>query len=178
MRRWGGRRTRIVSDREHKEQIIASHKLIAASIDDPVKRAEYERHFIRELPPKRTYTKRATGSEHQEQSALISWWNKTCTFYGLPHFSLFAIPNGAFFGSGYATAAKLKAEGMRKGILDLMLAVPRDQFHGLFIEMKYGDNRPSEEQLAVKSYLEKAGYHCGVYWSADDAIQAIKAYLA
>lgn len=129
------------------------------------------------LPPKRTYTKRSSGSEHQEQSMVIEWWDKACNFYGLPHFALFAVPNGAFFGSGYATAAKLKKEGMRRGILDLMLAAPCGQFHGLFIEMKYGDNKLTDDQKDVKAYLEKTGYCVSVHWSADSAIQAIKEYL-
>lgn len=172
------RKGRNLTYREQREAVNKGHLVAAAMIQDPAKRAEYERLFVKELPPKRNYERKSNGSEHAEQSAVIDWWDSACGTYGLPRFALFAIPNGAFFGSGYATAAKLKKEGMRRGILDLMLAVPHDQFHGLFIEMKYGSNTPSPEQWAVKEYLEKSGYRCGVYWSSDQAIAAIKGYLA
>lgn len=129
------------------------------------------------IPPKRTYTKRADSSEHAEQSAVIDWWDKACGTYGLPQFALFAVPNGAHLASGYIGASRLKAEGMRPGALDLVLAVPRDQFHGLFLEMKYGRNKPSEDQDAFIAYLLGAGYHASVQWSADSAIAAIKEYL-
>jgi hypothetical protein len=152
------------SDADQKRAVNAALDFLGVPIRNDVK-------------PKRAYTKRSEGSEHQEQSAVVDWWDVACKGYGLPHFALFAVPNGAFFGSGYATAAKLKKEGMRKGILDLVLAVPRDQFHGLFIEMKYGSNTPTPEQWKVKEYLEKAGYCCSIHWSADEAIKAIKEYL-
>lgn len=130
------------------------------------------------IPEKRAYTKRSDGSEHDEQSTVVQWWNNACGTYGLPPFALFAVPNGAHLASGYIGAGRLKREGMRSGMLDLVLAAPRDQFHGFFLEMKYGKNRPSDEQIKVKDYLQGAGYMTGVYWSADSAIAAIKDYLA
>lgn len=131
------------------------------------------------IPEKRAYTKRTDGSsEHEEQCAVIQWWDAACGTYGLPRFALFSVPNGAHLASGYIGAGRLKREGMRKGMLDLVLARPADQFHGMYIEMKYGDNKPSAEQKEVKAYLESQGYSVGVHWSADSAIAAIKDYLA
>lgn len=132
-----------------------------------------------EIKPKRAYTRRVDGSsEHEEQCAVIQWWNAQCGFYGMPHFALFAVPNGAHLASGYIGAGKLKREGLRPGMLDLVLAKPMEQFHGLFIEMKYGKNKPSDDQIAVEQYLKSAGYAVGMHWSADSAIAAIKEYLA
>jgi hypothetical protein len=131
------------------------------------------------IPEKRAYTKRLDGSsEHKEQSAVVDWWDKQCGAYGLPHFALFAVPNGAYLASGFYGAAKLKAEGMRRGALDLILAKPTARFSGLFIEMKYGKNKASDDQEAMKNYLIGAGYYATVKWSADDAIATIKEYLA
>lgn len=72
----------------------------------------------------------------------------------------------------------LKREGVRRGTPDLMLAKPHRDRAGLFIEMKVGDNKPSDEQKAFIAYLEGAGYKCAVHWSADAAIKEIEEYLA
>ena len=55
--------------------------------------------------------------------------------------------------------------------------MPHDQFHGLFLEMKVGNNKPTDEQTAFVEYLQSAGYVASVHWSADSAIAAIKEYL-
>lgn len=130
------------------------------------------------IPEKRKYTKRAGGSsEHAEQCKVIEWWDKVCGVYRLPPFALFAVPNGAHLASGYIGAGKLKREGMRRGALDLTLAKPTATFSGCYIEMKYGDNKPSPEQNAFVEYLVGAGYYAKVCYSADDAIAVIKEYL-
>ena len=73
-------------------------------------------------------------TEHEEQKMLIKWWSMSCTKFGIPEVCLFAIPNAA--KRSMKIASMLKAEGMRSGIPDLFLAVPRCGKHGLFIEMK------------------------------------------
>lgn len=175
-----GRVRRGLTPRQEKEQILASNKFRAAAIDDPAKRAEYERHFCKELPPKRIVRrpvdgKPVTASEHQEQSALISWWRLAHQKYGLPEIALFAVPNGG--RRDMITGALLKAEGVRAGALDLILAKPTVKYAGLFIEMKVGDNKPSENQKAFITYLEGAGYKACVHWDASSAIKEIEEYL-
>ena len=138
------------------------------------------------------------ATEHAEQAALIEWWDLACTKYNLPPWSLFAIPNGAKLpwgrnqkGERFSPEAnKLKAEGLRPGVPDLMLAVPRIErgtnmgdasiciAHGLYVEMKRRPNKPSAEQDAILLYLRQLGYQAIVAYSADEAISAIKAYLA
>src|SRR5258708_6266486 len=86
-------------------------------------------------------------SEHQSQTAGISWWALACKGYELPPFALFAIPNGG--ARDPITGSRLKQEGVRPGILDLMLAVKRGDFGGLFIEMKKLGNQPSPAQKEV-----------------------------
>lgn len=131
------------------------------------------------VPEKRQYTKRTDGSsEHAEQCAVIQWWDSACGTYNLPRFALFAVPNGAHLASGYIGAGKLKREGMRSGALDLILAKPTAKFAGCMIEMKYGDNKPSDAQNAFIGYLSGAGYYTTVCYSADAAIDAIKEYLS
>jgi hypothetical protein len=115
------------------------------------------------------------ATEHQEQTAVIQWWNLSCAKYGLPALALFAIPNGG--ARDYVTGAMLKAEGVRSGALDLILAKPATPFHGLFIEMKVGDNKPSPNQKEFIAYLQSVGYRAVVCYSAKVAISHIEEYL-
>lgn len=118
---------------------------------------------------------RRRSLEHLEQVALIQWWALQHKRFGLPEFALFAIPNGGHRHP--AVAGKLKAEGVRAGILDLMLAVPVPGKHGLFIEMKAGKNRPSPEQSAIGAYLQSERYEVVLCYSFAEAMTAILTYL-
>jgi len=139
----------------------------------------YGREAPQPIPPKADRVRQANGkpikrTEHQEQCAVLSWWSHNFGRWDLPYFALFAIPNGG--ARDVITGARLKAEGVRRGTPDLMLAARRS-YAGLFIEMKVGDNKPTEEQKSFIAYLNEAGYKACVHWSADDAIKEIEAYL-
>lgn len=115
-------------------------------------------------------------SEHKIQAAVIDFWRHACKGYGLPEFALFACPSGG--ARDVITGSLLKAEGARRGVPDLILAVPRGKHHGAFIEMKRPGGRTSQEQVEFMRYLEGAGYRCAVCWSTEAAIREMKAYLA
>jgi hypothetical protein len=119
-------------------------------------------------------------SEHESQVAVIDWWNWQCKKWDLPPFALFAIPN-AGAGAQRGQAGKMKAEGVRKGAPDLMLAVAYVDrgalCPGLLIEMKRKPNVPRPEQAEFILYLRLQGYHVVVAWCAEEAILAIKGYL-
>lgn len=114
-------------------------------------------------------------SEHQIQSALIAWWKLQHKAFQLPEFALFAVPNGG--ARTAATGAMLKREGVRKGVPDLLLAVPNKQYHGMFIEMKAGKNGETPEQKQFLDYAESTGYVACVSNSWDDAKFKIENYL-
>lgn len=122
---------------------------------------------VRDLPP---------PMEHDEQVGVIQWWAWACKRWGLPEFSLFAVPNGGLRHP--ATAGRLRAEGVRPGIHDLILAVPMRGQHGLFVEMKrtFG-GRVSAEQKDVSAYLEGRNYRVRICRGAVQAIEAITEYL-
>lgn len=163
--------------RELLESSQRSSNFYAAAADKP----PMENKLLAALPPKREIRrpvdKRPVGpSEHQVQSAVISWWWLQHELYGLPVFALFAVPNGG--ARDAITGSRLKAEGVRRGALDLILAKPTASYHGLFIEMKVGDNRPTEDQSSFMDYLDRAGYKTCVHWTSESAINEIKEYLA
>lgn len=107
-------------------------------------------------------------SEHSEQCAFVEWleWNRV---------KFYAVPNG---GKRNAREAKsLKDEGVRKGVPDVCIPVPVGGKHGLYIEMKYGKNKPTEEQKEWLAYLSGVGYSCAVCYSASAAIKVTREYL-
>lgn len=110
------------------------------------------------------------SGEHLTQRAYFDWARldpvARCAF---------AIPNGGHRSK--ATAVKLKAEGVRAGVLDICLPKPCGGSHGLWIEFKYGSNRPSPEQMLEIDRLVSDGYTVAVAWDAELAIEFTKQYL-
>jgi hypothetical protein len=117
---------------------------------------------------------RARVTEHDEQVALFQWAAtalKMMPEVGLLH----AIPNGGHRHP--AVAKRLKAEGVKRGVPDLCLPIPRGPYHGMYIEMKAGENKPTAEQLAWFSALSALGYYTALCYSAERAIEEITFYL-
>jgi len=88
---------------------------------------------------------------------------------------MFAIPNGG--QRHIAVANKLRQEGVKAGIPDLMLAVGRGPYHGLFIEMKAGKNKPTAKQQEWIESLRRQLYFVEVCRSFDEARLLIEWYL-
>jgi hypothetical protein len=89
--------------------------------------------------------------------------------------AMYAIPNGSL--RNLITAVKLKREGVKRGVPDVFMAVPRQGFHGLFIEMKYGKNKLTTEQKEFIAFAESEGYKCAVCYSWSAAKEVIEEYL-
>lgn len=106
-------------------------------------------------------------SEADEQKAVIAY----CDARNL---TIFHIPNEA--QRSPRTAAHLKAMGMRKGVPDLMMPIPRGKYHGLFIEMKVKPNKLSSEQFDWLRDLRRRGYAAFCCYGARHAIELIRRY--
>lgn len=112
--------------------------------------------------------------EDLEQATLIQWCNlQSCKYSELK--MIFAIPNGGYRNKG--EARKLKATGTKSGVPDLFLPVPRSQKYGLFLEMKVGRNKCTDNQKKWIRALMEQGYEVKVCYSCEEAIQVIKKYL-
>ncbi len=106
----------------------------------------------------------------------MQWWSLAYRGYGVKQNMFFAIPNGG--DRHVVVGAKMKAEGVRAGVPDLMLAVPRGGYHGLFIELKrQRGGRVSNTQQTIMDGLRAHGYRCEVCkgWIAARAV--IEDYL-
>ncbi len=112
--------------------------------------------------------------EHNHQVALFRWSALNEKKY--PDLALmFAVPNGGHRHK--LTAYKLKAEGVKAGVPDLCLPVPRGTYAGLFIEMKAGKNKPTGSQLEWQDRLRRAGHRVEVCYSWMSAANVIEEYL-
>lgn len=97
---------------------------------------------------------------------------------------LFAIPNGGsrrkLTGRVSLEALRMRREGVRAGVPDLMLAIPSGSWHGLYIEMKRRERSASRVSPDQKDWLERLrrrGYRAEVCYGAKEAIALIREYL-
>lgn len=98
---------------------------------------------------------------------------------------LHAIPNGG--ARDAVTAARMKAEGVKAGVYDVFLPVPRYagtqrepiEQHGLYIELKkIGKlSNVSDEQISFAAHCVKHGYGNFVCEGWRDAADCIQRYL-
>ena len=132
----------------------------------------------------KTYSKpkkRNKRIEHQHQSAYIQWCEFNINTY--PELgNIFSIPNGAWYGTdtelNIRMAAKMKREGLRKGVPDLFLAYPSNKYHGMFIEFKKdASQKLKPEQAEWIKKLSAVKYVCAIVYTLDDAIQVTLRYL-
>ena len=115
-------------------------------------------------------------TEQQEQELLFSWAASNESRW--PELKLlFAIPNGLRISIG--AALKARRAGLKAGVPDVCLPVPRGRHHGLFIELKRTKGgRLSPEQAGWLRGLEKHGHKCVVARGFDAARRAIQDYLS
>ena len=113
--------------------------------------------------------------EHAHQVALFSWADNMRRKY--PELAyMFAIPNGGVRAA--RTAARLKAEGVRRGVPDVHLPVPRGGHHGLWIELKRpGRHAVTKEQKAWIAGLAAMGHRAEICVGWDAARELIVEYL-
>lgn len=109
-------------------------------------------------------------TEHDEQAMLFEW-----TRYRPELRWMFAIPNGGLRNK--VTAARLRSEGTKAGVWDIFLPIPSKGYHGMFLEMKFGKNRLTENQKEFGEFVNGKGYYTAVAYSADEAMREIDQYL-
>lgn len=119
-------------------------------------------------------------SEYQAQATVIQWAKAHEHLY--PELKLLkgnmeGISLGGSIRQRAITIAKMKASGMRPGWPDLELPVARGAFPALFIEMKVGNNKTSEEQNRYLDLLRDAGNAVYVSYGSAQAIRTISSYL-
>jgi hypothetical protein len=119
--------------------------------------------------PKTTYTR---GEESKMQEACVEWFR-----FQFPQYKtlLFSVPNGGF--RSVQSGKKMKAEGMMRGVSDLLLLVPRGNWHGLAIEFKTSSGRLSAHQEEWGTLVLEQGYPYLVIRSKENFMERIIEYL-
>jgi VRR-NUC domain len=110
--------------------------------------------------------------EQQHQIALVKWFGIQ---YEIFKKFLIHIPNEGKRSKfqGYI----LNSMGMRAGIPDLFLAIPRGSSHGYFIEMKSPGKKPTDSQTATIIRLRSMGYQSEWFDDWMKAARSIESYL-
>ena len=115
-------------------------------------------------------------SEHDEQSIFFEWLAWQSKFY--PELEMFhAIPNGAKLPYGKTRSGKryskeanwLIKEGLKAGVPDTCLPVPKRGYHGMYIEFKYGSNKPTKNQLKWLKLLTDQNYYVVICYGFEEA---------
>lgn len=110
--------------------------------------------------------------ETTEQISLFNWAERNA--HVLPCLSLmYHVPNEGKRTNG----AVLKAMGLKTGVPDVVLPVASHNFHGLYLEMKYGNNKPTKAQEEYMAALRQQGYKTVVCYGAEEAKTEIMEYL-
>lgn len=109
-------------------------------------------------------------SEHTEQVALFNM-----LLYHPDLWVVFAVPNGGLRNK--RTAINLKHEGVKAGIWDIFVPIPANGYHGMYVEMKFGKNKLTAEQMQFGKAMIEYGYRCKVAYSAEEAYTEIMEYL-
>lgn len=117
----------------------------------------------------------ALRSEDTEQIEVMEWCRWRQGRY--PELKLLHhCPNGG--SRNKREAIKLKQMGVLPGVPDLHLPVPKGVYASLYIEMKWGNGRPGNDQKAFLREAAEAGNFCVVCYGAECAIEVIAAYVA
>ena len=105
----------------------------------------------------------AKRSEDTEQINVVSWagWNMN----RYPELKwLFHVPNGG--SRNKQEAVKFKQMGVKAGVSDLCLPYPKGSYCGLFVEMKFGNNRQQDTQKRVPcGYGSSRTFCCNLLFS-------------
>lgn len=110
--------------------------------------------------------------ETTEQITLFNWASNN--EHVLPCLALmYHIPNEGRRTNG----SVLKAAGLKSGVPDVCLPVPNREYHGLYIEMKYGNNKSTKEQKEYMELLRKQDYKTAVCHGFKEAKTEILSYL-
>lgn len=112
--------------------------------------------------------------EDNEQILLFDWAALNIGRY--PELEwMYHIPNGGKRNA--REAARFKRMGVKPGVSDVHLPIPRGKYHGLWIEMKSANGRVSSEQSRFLAAMRKYGHKTAVCYGWEEAVAVIEEYL-
>lgn len=131
----------------------------------------YNCYSDRKNPPRKK-------QEHDNEEARIQteFFKQVPLFFPtLPDRLLFAVPNG---GSRHKIeAANMKRQGVKRGVADVILQIPKKGYASLCLEFKTSTGKQSAEQKEYQRQVEMAGSKYVVVRSVEQAIKTMQGYL-
>lgn len=115
-------------------------------------------------------------TEAQHQAAVVQWAQQPAVRNKWPQLKLlYHVPNGG--SRDRVEGAHLKRQGVKKGVPDLCLPVPRGRYHGLYIELKTEKGKTGPEQEWWLRELNEQGYSAFVCRGWEAAVRTLEWYL-
>lgn len=115
-----------------------------------------------------------TESEDQAQRLIFDWarWQQG------KYPQLKAMYHAANEGKRSARAgAELKRQGMKPGVSDICLPYASGKYNNLYVELKVGNGKASDNQLKFVDMINSIGGKAVVVYGSEAAIELITAYL-
>lgn len=116
--------------------------------------------------------------EHNNEEARIQaefFKQVGIIFPKLPDRLLFAVPNGG--SRPVIEAANMKRQGVKRGIADVILLIPKKGYASLCLEFKTSKGIQSDEQKEFQRQAENCRSKYVIVRSAKQAIDELKKYL-
>lgn len=116
--------------------------------------------------------------QHIEDDHCIALW-QWAAHTPIARDYLYHIPNGGTRNK--REAGRLKSMGVKAGVSDYHLPVPRGWFHGLYLEMKAPKPYPSRVQVSQRDWgevVQRQGHAFYIVYGVDQAKAVIRWYLA
>lgn len=110
------------------------------------------------------------------QRDIVQFVGYAMTYNGRPLTDyLYSVPNGGKRNA--REAARLKAQGVKAGVPDLVLPIAVGGYGGLYIELKYGKNGLTNHQLDFHQRLREGGQRVVTCWTLTETVNQLCDYL-
>lgn len=116
------------------------------------------------------YLANGTISEQSMQCAIIDW----VRYHPIILKHIMHIPNESKSTPGYRKT--LSDMGVKSGVSDLFVALPRRGYHGAWIELKSQNGRLGPAQKVFLEDMAIAGYFTKVCYTIEEAIETLTFY--
>lgn len=130
--------------------------------------------FIEKKDAKSAKKKRRIS--HEEADIQSEFFAQAKIFFPMiPDKLLFAVPNGG--SRNKLEAINLKRQGVKSGVADVLLLIPKGGFASLCLEFKTKTGKQSDEQKEFQEQAEKCGSKYVIVRSVKEAIEKVREYL-
>ena len=114
--------------------------------------------------------------DNPEARIQEEFFNRVPLFFpNLPSKLLYSVPNGG--SRNKIEAANLKRQGVKAGVSDVILQIPKKGYASLCMEFKTATGRQSDEQKEYQRQAEMAGNKYVIVRSVEKALKIMKEYL-